>query len=160
MPITSLSMHHRHHTGAEIAVLIIWALILLGIVYAVVARIRRKPPDPTWKESWRGLSSAERDRLAAAARDGEAPADPEDAALVAGSARAQRPYWSGRRLWDGLLFAFGLLLFLGMGFGWSPIAGFIGLLLLGVSSVRLRRGHKVFTTLKRAEKSADPAPDS
>jgi Flp pilus assembly protein TadB len=52
----------------------------------------KKERDPDWEARWGELSWRERGRLMKAARRGERPLNPEEAELVAGSARFQRTF--------------------------------------------------------------------
>jgi hypothetical protein len=150
MPITVLSMHH-YSTSVTIVSLSIWGLILIGIVYLYVRKPWRRPRFPDWEQRWDKLSRDDRRRIAEAARRGDVAASEDEAFLIAGSARSQQSYWSGRLPYDWVLLALGLILFGSIAWGWSPIAGFLGLILLVTALARLRRRRRVIDGLRRAE---------
>lgn len=151
-------MHH-HSTATTLISLALWALIVAGMAWAFFRKPWQRPRYPAWEERWRKVPKEERERIAEAARRGDQAGSPDEAFLLAGSAWSQRRYWSGRGKSDWVLLGLGLLFFFGIAYGMSPIASFIGLILLTVFFFRFRRRRAVVAGLDRAETQFGGPPD-
>jgi hypothetical protein len=68
------------------------------LVAAIVIALGIEAEDPSWEERWLDLSTADRARLAAAARSGALLPDPDEIDLAAGYARRYRGRNSRERL--------------------------------------------------------------
>jgi hypothetical protein len=105
--------------------------IALGAVYVFSDRSKRLPADPEWEAKWISLPVHERRRLEVAAQRGHSSDDPEEAALIAGSAHVQRVRWSRRDVSELPFVVVGLLTVITGLVEGSPTAWIIGLCFAG-----------------------------
>lgn|GEM_PF-2052529 len=136
--------------GFELTIFVIALLIAPPLVYGQLQGAR----DPEWERRWEALPQLQRDRIAAAVRNGGGLEDPEESELAVGYAREQRKLATALSHPGALHLVLGSVLLLEALFG-SPLTVFsLTFLLLAFLIWVAYRDRVTRRNLARTESSA------